>query len=90
MEIFPMATMDNRRIKTVRGSEFELSEVTLVDKSGIRGWIQKDLVANNPIEATLVFSNVNKQILSISRLEISGWSEKLSYFPVKLYNINIQ
>ena len=72
------------------GSEFAATEASLADKSGTRGWVQKDLIANYPIEATLTFSNVNKQILSISRLEIKTWSQKVGNFDTKLYNIATQ
>lgn len=72
------------------GNEFVATEVSLSDKSGTQGWVSKDLISNYPIEATLIFSNVNKQILSIARLEIKMWSQKVSYFDTKLYNISTQ
>ena len=72
------------------GNEFVATEVSLADKSGTQGWVTKDMVANYPIEVTLTFSNVNKQVLNIARLEIKTWSSKLGNFETKLYDISNQ
>lgn len=72
------------------GSEFHLAEVNLVDKSGTHGWVQKTLTQNTTIPTLLRFTNVNKRIASISKLEIRSWSQINGHFSTSLTNIPVQ
>lgn len=72
------------------GHEFVASEIKLADKGGTSGWIQKALVADNPIESSFRFTNVNRQVSSIARMELRFYSDNNSYFMVKLYSVPVR
>ena len=79
------------RIIDANGShEFQVSEIKLADKSlsGYYNSVQKTLLENISIEATLRFSKVKRDIQSIARMEISSQAGR-KRFIVKLNNIPV-
>jgi len=72
------------------GFEFGVSEMKLADVSGTGSWIEKALVADYPIEGVFSFTNVNRQVESIARLEIDFWSQNCWNFTATIYNIPVR
>ena len=71
------------------GYEWHASEVKLADVSKTGGSVKKSLVADHPIEATIRFLNVNKQINSLSRLEVKSYKNS-GGFVAKINNVSVR
>ena len=85
-------TKNTRFIEAEEGKEFHASQIKLVDitSSPRYGTVEKTIIANHSIEATITFKNVIKKIISISSLEVRFYDQKLSrYHTAKLRNISM-
>jgi len=76
------------RIIDEEGNDFEMTNSRLANVS-VGGLQKKALVSNIPISAEFTFSNVNRTIALITKMEILAAGTNLSRFKVLLKNIPI-
>lgn len=75
---------DTRFLNANGGQEFHVAEIKLVDASSTYYPVAKTIVADYPIEAIFRFNGVNRQISSISLLEINcnGFLAQFNNIPL--------
>ena len=76
------------RIIDEEGNDFFMSNSRLANVSG-GGWQKKTLVADTPISAEFTFSEVNRKMNMITKMEIYSNIENYTRFTVLLKNISV-
>ncbi|MEQ1744002.1 MAG: FlgO family outer membrane protein [Saprospiraceae bacterium] len=84
-----MNSGNSSKIIDEEGNDFHMSNTRLGNVSGV-GWQYKDMVADVPMMAELTFSEVNRQVGSISKIDVQSGGENIGYFQIVLKNIPVK
>ena len=80
---------DRSRIIDDAGNEFFQQKVNFANKSN-NGDVQHTLVSEIPTKASLIFKEINKKALKISKFDLGIWTEESDSFRISFRDIPIE